>query len=75
MLPEKKREETFKILQITGFHQKRVLERDFEALKGAKIMKMKCRSVWDHSQGPKPLKMTKKFDFFRISRNLNPENA
>ena len=59
MLPRnEKREETLKILQITGFHQKRVPERDFEALKGAKIMKMRCRSVWDHSWGPKPAKMT-----------------
>ena len=44
--------------------QNRVPDRDFEALRGAELMKMKCRSVWDHSRGPKPPKMTENPDFF-----------
>ena len=45
-LPEKeKREETLQILQIVMFGQNRVLDRDFEAFRGAELMKMRCRSV------------------------------
>ena len=73
-LPEReKKQERLQILQIAMIGQNRVPEKDFEALRGAESMKMTCRSVWDHSRGPKPLKMTEKFDFFQISRNFNPE--
>ena len=75
-LPGKeKREETLQILQITMFGQNRVPDRDFEAFRGAESMKMKCRSVWDHSRGLKPLKMTEHLDFSRISQIFGVENA
>ena len=63
-LPEKeKKQERLQILQIAMIGQNRVPEKDFEALRGAESMKMTCRSVWDHSQGPKPSKMTENPDF------------
>ena len=75
-LPEKeKKQERLQILQITMIGQKRVPEKDFEALRGAESMKMRCRSVWDHSRGLKPSKMTENPDFSRISRIFGVENA
>ena len=76
VLPEKeKKQERLQILQITIFRQNRVPDRDFEAMRGAESMKMKCRSVWDHSRGPKPPKMTENPDFFWIFRIFGVENA
>ena len=58
-LPEReKKQERLQILQIAMIGQNRVPDRDFEALRGAESMKMRCQSVWDHSWGPKPAKMT-----------------
>ena len=75
-LPGKeKQEETSQTLQIAIFGQNRVPEKDFEALRGAELTKMRCRSVWDHSRGPKPSKMTENPDFFQISRFFGVENA
>ena len=75
-LPEKeKKEERLQILQIVMIGQNRVPEKDFEAFRGAELMKMTCRSVWDHSRGPKPPKMIENLDFFRISRIFGVENA
>ena len=63
-LPEReKKQERLQILQIAMIGQNRVPEKDFEALRGAELMKMRCRSVWDHSRGPKPSKMTENPDF------------
>ena len=73
-MPEKeKKQERLQILQIAMFGQKRVPEKDFEALRGAESMKMRRRSVWDHYRGPKPSKMTENPDFFRISRIFIPK--
>ena len=70
-MPEKeKKQERLQILQIAMIGQNRVPEKDFEAFRGAESMKMRCRSVWDHSRGPKPSKMTENLTFFRISRNF-----
>ena len=75
-MPEKeKKQERLQILQIAMIGQNRVPEKDFEALRGAESMKMRCRSVWDHSRGPKPSKMTENPRFFRISRIFGVENA
>ena len=66
-LPEKeKKQERLEILQMTMIRQNRVPDRDCEAFMGAELMKMKCRSVWDHSRGPKPPKMTENPDFSRF---------
>ena len=63
-LPGKeKREETSQFLQMTMIGQNWVPEKDFEAFRGANSIKMTCRSVWDHSRGPKPPKMTENPDF------------
>ena len=73
-LPEKeKKQERLEILQIAIFGQNRVPDRDFEALRGAESMKIRCQSVWDHSRVPKPQKMTENPDFFRIPRFLTPK--
>ena len=67
-LPEKeKKQERLQVLQIAMIGQNRVPEKDFEALRGADSMKMRCRSVWDHSRGPKPSKMTEHPDFSGFS--------
>ena len=58
---------------MTMIRQNRVPEKDFEAFRGAESMKMTCWSVWYHSRGPKPLKMTEKIDVFQISPEFNPE--
>ena len=63
-LPGKeKKEERLQIVQIAMIGQNRVPERDFGPLRGADLMKMRCRSGWDHSRGPKPPKMTENPDF------------
>ena len=50
-----------KILQkIHKFGQKGVLERGFETFDSAKMTGMRCRSVWDTSQGLKPSKIAEK---------------
>ena len=73
-LPEREeKQERLQILQIAIFGQNRVPEKDFGALRGAESMKMRCRSVWDHSRGPKPPKMTENPDFSQISRIFNPK--
>ena len=66
-MPEKeKKQERLQILQIAMIGQNRVPEKDFEALRGAELMKMRCRSVWDTSRGLKPSKMAEKYDVARI---------
>ena len=73
-MPEKEeKQERLQILQMTMIRQNRVPDRDFEALRGAELMKMRCRSVWYHSRGLKPPKMTKNLAFTRISRIVNPK--
>ena len=75
-MPEKEeKQERLQILQMTMIRQNRVPDRDFEALRGAELMKMRCRSVWDTSLGLKPPKMTENQDFFRISWIFGVENA
>ena len=75
-LPEKeKKPERLQILQIAIFGQNWVPEKDFEVSRGAESTKMRCRSVWDHSRGIKPLKITENPDLFRISRIFGVENA
>ena len=75
-LPEKeKKQERLQILQIAMIGQNRVPDRDFEAFRGAESMKMTCRSVWDHSRGPNPPKMTENPVFFRISQIFGVETA
>ena len=61
-----RREGKLEVLQIGTLGLKRVLEKGFEALRGAESMKMRCRSVWDTSRGLKPSKMGQKCDFARI---------
>ena len=61
---KEKKQERLQILQIAMIGQNRVPEKDFEALRGAESMKMRCRSVWDTSRGPKPPRMTENPDFF-----------
>ena len=55
---EKEGRESWKFYKFDILGLKGVLEKDFEALRGAELMKMRCRSVWDRSRGPKPAKMT-----------------
>ena len=63
---EKEGRESWRFYKIHIFGLKLVLEKDFEALRGAELMKMRCRSVWDISRGLKPSKMAEKCDFARI---------
>ena len=70
---EKEGRESWKFCKFVIFGIKWVLEKGFEALRGAESMKMRCRSVWDHSRGPKPPKMTENPVFFRISRIFIPK--
>ena len=51
---EKEGKESWKFYKIDILGLKWVLEKDFEALRGAESMKMRCRSVWDTSRGLKP---------------------
>ena len=60
-----RREGKLEVLQIDILGLKWVLEKGFEALRGAELMKMRCRSVWDTSRGLKPSKMGQKCDFAR----------
>ena len=60
-LPEREKKQENSTIAMIG--QNRVPEKDFEALRGAELMKITCRSVWDHSRGAKPLKMTENPDF------------
>ena len=65
MLPgKKKREETLKILQITGFHQKRVPERDFEALMPEGLGPLLGTETGEN---------VRKSHFLMISLSFNPE--
>ena len=60
---EKEGRESWRFYKIDILELKWFLEKDFEALRGAELMKMKCRSVWDTSRGLKPLKMAAKIRF------------
>ena len=62
---EKEGKESWRFYEFGIFWLKWALEKDFEALRGAELMKMKCQSVWDTSRGLKPPKNAEKYDFAR----------
>ena len=63
MRVEKEGKESWKFYKFGIFGLKGVLEKGFEALRGAELMKLKCRSVSDTSQGLKPSKIAEKCHF------------
>ena len=64
---EKEGRESWRFYKFDILGLKWVPEKDFEALRGAELMKMRCRSVWDTSRGLKPSKICKLDLFLQVN--------
>ena len=71
---EKTVRKSLRFYNFDNFGQKWVPEKYFEASNGAKLIGMKCWSVWDTSRGLKPSKIAEKCDFARKAKKQIPVN-